>query len=288
MKSCKNFLIVFILITTFLLAKSYDQLLSAEKDVENFDKEYRSHIPEIENGPCNIPVLTEPISQREFLDKYAYTSPVVFKFSADETSRNKQFQEKCQLENLNTEYGDKYVTVSSANTYSYKRYSMKLNDYLENYIIPFDKVEKRPELRYGNETWYFFGENNFTEWKALFDLYRRPRYELPRHTHAYSFGIAAFYTGVPFHFHGPVFAETMVGRKRWFLYEPDQAPYFDPDKSTLHWFLEQYPKLPLDKKPLECTLGPLEVIYFPDRWMHATLNVDNVVFISTFLSPSNQ
>ncbi|CAF0834659.1 unnamed protein product [Brachionus calyciflorus] len=283
MKSYRNK--IFLMIVFLSTSQFGTNLLDTENSLDNLDKDYNSYIKEIEEGPCNIPIVTEPISQREFLDKYAFTSPVIFRFSEQITSKNKLFQEKCQLENLKTYYGDKYVTVSSANTYSYKRYSMKLNDYLDQHIIPLSKKNVRPELKYGNETWYFFGENNFTEWKSLFDLYQKPNYWLPKHTHAYSFGIAAFYTGVPFHFHGPVFAETMVGRKRWFLYEPNQAPYFDPDKSTLHWFLEEYPKLPPNKKPYECILGPLEVIYFPDKWMHATLNVDNVVFISTFLSP---
>lgn len=29
---------------------------------------------------------------------------------------------------------------------------------------------------------------------------------------------------------------------------------------------------------------PIQVLYFPDRWWHATLNLDTSVFISTFLS----
>ena len=28
-----------------------------------------------------------------------------------------------------------------------------------------------------------------------------------------------------------------------------------------------------------------QLIYFPDKWWHATLNIDTSVFISTFLSP---
>jgi ribosomal protein L16 Arg81 hydroxylase len=92
------------------------------------------------------------------------------------------------------------------------------------------------------------------------------------------------FVGVPFHFHGPGFAETLVGRKRWFLYEPGNRPKFDPDKSTLHWLVEDYKKLTNDAKPLECVLNPLDIIYFPDKWWHATLNVDVAVFMSTFLS----
>lgn len=111
---------------------------------------------------------------------------------------------------------------------------MKLTDYLSQYVLftP-EKNQLYERLKYGNETWYFFGENNFTEWKDLIDLYQKPKYNLPNHRSAYSFGIAGALTGVPFHFHGPGFSESIVGRKRWFLYDPDQKPDFDPNKSTL-------------------------------------------------------
>ena len=86
------------------------------------------------------------------------------------------------------------------------------------------------------------------------------------------------YTGVPFHIHGPTFAETIYGRKvpicnshacvnsfihnsqRWFLYSPDLKPIFDPNVSTLDWLYEVYPMI--DQKPLECVFHPGEVNIF--------------------------
>lgn len=53
------------------------------------------------------------------------------------------------------------------------------------------------------ETFYFFGDNDVTEWKDLFDKYNLPPLSLPLHTHALSFGLGGQGTGVPFHFHGP-------------------------------------------------------------------------------------
>ncbi|KAF6026792.1 JMJD8 [Bugula neritina] len=90
-------------------------------------------------------------------------------------------------------------------------------------------------------------------------------------------------TGVPFHWHGPGFGEVVYGRKRWFLFPPEKTPHFNPDKTTLHWLYNDYFHIPPSDKPLECTLKPGQVIYFPDRWWHATLNLDTSVFISTFL-----
>ena len=46
---------------------------------------------------------------------------------------------------------------------------------------------------------------------------------------------------------------------------------------------ETYTSLPSDSLPLECTLGPGDMIYFPDNWHHATLNMESYnVFVSTF------
>ncbi|KAK6052863.1 hypothetical protein COOONC_09633 [Cooperia oncophora] len=94
-----------------------------------------------------------------------------------------------------------------------------------------------------------------------------------------------FGTGVPFHFHGPGFAEVIYGSKRWFLYPYEERPDFEPDRTTLEWYLNDYPSLPREKRPLECLMKPGEIIYFPDKWWHATLNTETSVFISTFLSP---
>nr|XP_047921136.1 jmjC domain-containing protein 8 [Anser cygnoides] len=71
--------------------------------------------------------------------------------------------------------------------------------------------------------------------------------------------------------------------QRWFLYPPDKTPHFHPNETTLAWLQHTYPTLPPAERPLECTVRPGEVLYFPDRWWHATLNLDTSVFISTFL-----
>mmetsp|Transcript_29223 Transcript_29223/g.93897 ORF Transcript_29223/g.93897 Transcript_29223/m.93897 type:complete len:102 (+) Transcript_29223:602-907(+) len=34
---------------------------------------------------------------------------------------------------------------------------------------------------------------------------------------------------------------------------------------------------------LECTIEPGELLYFPDNWFHATLNIGQSVFMSTFV-----
>jgi hypothetical protein len=60
-------------------------------------------------------------------------------------------------------------------------------------------------------------------------------------------------------FLSPGFAETLYGRKRWFLTPPDVKPDFHPNKTTLQWFVHDYPKQKNEIDILECTLRPGEV-----------------------------
>ena len=70
-----------------------------------------------------------------------------------------------------------------------------------------------------------------------------------------------------------------------FLTDPEVRPEFHPNKTTLQWYFQDYEKVKSEIQLYECTLRPGEIIYFPDKWWHATLNLDTSVFISTFLSP---
>ncbi|KAK2156264.1 hypothetical protein LSH36_217g02002 [Paralvinella palmiformis] len=227
----------------------------------------------LDAGPCNIEVRNGSMTQGEFLSNYAYFEPVVIRGASD----NSEFQEMCRKDRMLDKFGEKVITLSSANTYSYTKVDVTLEQYVSNYLKP-QKLDQ-----FGNETLYWFGDNNYAEWNELFRKYHAPKYYLPRLTAAYSFGVAGAGTGVPFHFHGPGFAEVVFGRKRWFMYPPHRRPRFNPNVTTLQWLLEDYPKLSGPELPYECTINPGEVIYFPDHWWHGTLNLDASVFISTFL-----
>ncbi|XP_045141796.1 jmjC domain-containing protein 8 isoform X2 [Echinops telfairi] len=154
---------------------------------------------------------------------------------------------------------------------------LPFRQYVEQLLWPQDPASL------GNDTLYFFGDNNFTEWAPLFQHYSPPPFGLLGTTPAYSFGIAGSGSGVPFHWHGPGFSEVIYGRKRWFLYPPEKTPEFHPNKTTLAWLQDTYPALAPSNRPLECTIQAGEALYFPDRWWHATLNLETSVFISTFL-----
>jgi ribosomal protein L16 Arg81 hydroxylase len=112
---------------------------------------------------------------------------------------------------------------------------------------------------------------------CLFDIFWICKYS------ALSFGIGGKGSGVQWHVHGPGFSESIHGKKHWVLYEPDRKPKYDPDFTSRNWMEEVYPSLPQSALPYECTLSPGEMIYFPDGWHHATINLSQyTAFISTF------
>ena len=225
------------------------------------------------SNKCSIPKVVD-LTQDEFLFKYAFKMPVIFVNATD----NALFQELCEKNQLLKNYGDRTITLSTANTHSYDKVDILFKEYMDRIFVPQDYNKS------GQETLYFFGNHIYEEWKDLFDNYVLPPYELPGKDSALSFGIAGAGTGVPFHFHGPGFAEVIRGRKRWFLTPYEQKPMFDPNKTTLRWLSESYSDIALKDYFYECVLGPNEILYFPDKWWHATLNVEDAVFMSTFLS----
>uniref|UniRef100_A0A8C9F604 Jumonji domain containing 8 n=1 Tax=Pavo cristatus TaxID=9049 RepID=A0A8C9F604_PAVCR len=177
------------------------------------------------------------------------------------------FQALCTRQKLLAAYGERLVRLSTANTYSYRKVDVPFQEYVERLLQPQDPAAL------GSDTLYFFGDNNFTEWGSLFQHYVPPPFRIPGTSGAYSFGIAG--GSLPIGWDQEI--------RRWFLYPPDKTPHFHPNETTLAWLQHTYPTLPPEERPLECTIRPGEVLYFPDRWWHATLNLDTSVFISTFL-----
>lgn len=121
-----------------------------------------------------------------------------------------------------------------------------------------------------------FGDLNPNDWQeSLFDDYVLPPFAVSRDRLALSFGVGAHQSGVQWHVHGPVWAETFYGAKRWFLLPPKEEPKFNPDRSSLQYLLEEFPTSDLRDNIVRCTLKEGELLWIPDQWWHLTLNIVN-------------
>ena len=267
------FLFLLFAFRTKVYANDEQKTCNMLSQCEDEKSENESLFEDIYSDKCNIPKVVG-ISQEQFLVHYAFTSPVIIINATD----NSHFRSLCSKKRLLQDHGDKVITLSTANTHSYDKVDITFTEYMQQILKPQDYSKS------GRDTLYFFGNHDYSEWKDLFDNYVIPPYELPGKSSALSFGIAGAGTGVPFHFHGPGFAEVITGQKRWFLLPFDKKPSFDPNKTTLRWLTEEYKKVVHNEQFYECVLKPGELLYFPDKWWHATLNVEDAVFMSTFLS----
>jgi len=102
-------------------------------------------------------------------------------------------------------------------------------------------------------------------------------------------------SGSPFHidpYRTSAWNAVLVGRKRWALYPYTQYPpgvdfdwdedgNFDSDSpEPIKWFVETYPFLPEDKKPIECILEAGEILYVPSGWWHQVLNLTETICVT--------
>jgi hypothetical protein len=177
---------------------------------------------------------------------------------------------------------DVSLTLSSSNTYSYDKRQASMRRYLDE-IRAESLARETDSERPANRTWYLFGNTDPVLWTPLLDMYVLPPFvdTERRDAVSLSFGIGADASGVQMHVHGPVWAETLHGRKRWILAEPSAKPRFDPDRQSTDWIADAAQRAELGA--LDCTLSPGELLWIPDAWWHATINLGETVFISAFV-----
>lgn len=85
----------------------------------------------------------------------------------------------------------------------------------------------------------------------------------------------------------------LSGRKRWAMYPPGRVPLGvtvhvneeDGDvnietPTSLQWWLDFYPLLSEEDKPIECTQLPGETIFVPSGWWHCVLNLETTVAVT--------
>ena len=93
--------------------------------------------------------------------------------------------------------------------------------------------------------------------------------------------------GLPFHAHGAAWLAVVHGGKRWFIYEPGTMPSsvrgnLNPLMATRQWVNSQWAavsRLPANWKPIVCDQMPGEMLYLPERWMHATMNLGETIAV---------
>lgn len=262
--------------------------------------------------PCNIP----RIGSQNGIDWLSLDSPVIFLRSGnlcgssdDLSNSNGNNPGACPMEseetdadmhtkelkllgsrdNLLANHGNVQVGLhynrfnSEGDSLPIRGDTLSLEQYITNYV---DVATTSPKKLY----LFFFGANNGSLWDSLNASYVLPQpcnYCNGSYPITTFFGIGGKHSGAPFHAHDAGFSETIIGTKRWFLFDPSLSSAENALKAnltTLEWVETQYPsivKRDNGNKFFECTTSYGEILYVPPRWRHAVLNLDDYNFFVT-------
>ncbi|XP_049349579.1 F-box protein At1g78280 [Solanum verrucosum] len=235
------------------------------------------------------------LSIDEFRDKYDGQKPVLIGGLADTWPARTTWT----TEELLKKYGDTAFKLSQRSRHKIR---MKLKDYVsymkvqhdEDPLYIFDEKfgEAAPELLKEYTVPNMFKEDFFD----VLDMDQRPSFRWlimgPERSGA-SWHVDPSLTSA--------WNTLLCGRKRWALYPPGRVPLGvtvhvneeDGDvnidsPSSLQWWLDFYPLLAEEDKPIECTQLPGETIFVPSGWWHCVLNLETTVAVTqNFVNSKN-
>ncbi|CAI8599082.1 unnamed protein product [Vicia faba] len=234
------------------------------------------------------------ISLKDFYNEYDVKKPVMLTGLADTWPA----RHKWTTDQLLLNYGDVAFKISQRSS---RKISMKFKDYVsymkvqhdEEPLYIFDEKfgEHAPSLLKDYCVPHLFQEDFFD----ILDIEKRPSYRW--------LIIGPQRSGASWHV-DPALTSAwntlLSGRKRWALYPPGKVPLGvtvhvneeDGDvnietPSSLQWWLDFYPLLAEEDKPIECTQLPGETIYVPSGWWHCILNLETTIAVTQNFVNSN-
>ncbi|KAM7253241.1 hypothetical protein ACFE04_025859 [Oxalis oulophora] len=235
------------------------------------------------------------LSVKEFSDNYDVKKPVLLTGLTDAWPARKTWT----IDQLMQRHGDTLFRISQR---SPKKVLMKFKDYVsymnmqhdEDPLYIFDDKfgEAAPDLLTDYSVPHLFQEDLFD----VLDKENRPPYRW--------LIIGPERSGASWHVDPGLTSAwntLLCGRKRWALYPPGRVPIGvtvnvnDEDgdvhidtPSSLQWWLDFYPLLADEDKPIECTQQPGETIFVPSGWWHCVLNLENTVAVTqNFVNSKN-
>jgi ribosomal protein L16 Arg81 hydroxylase len=222
------------------------------------------------------------LTLREFKHEYLYKSrPVVITDAMEHWKARSTWT----LDFFKTRYGDVRITVFKFESDQYqpnKPQTFRMSEFIE-------AIQEKDWLSYPyyvRDDWRLFVDH-----RELLGDYETPEYFFDWFTFVPPFMRLVY----PRVFIGPKGAITplhddiwgthawlgqLVGRKRWFLFPPDQRDLlYDYTVQAHNPDLERFPLFE-KAKPFECIIHPGDIIFVPGGWSHEVISLDATLSIT--------
>jgi Cupin-like domain len=238
---------------------------------------------------CTIERMNESdMNYIKFINEYWRQKPVILVRRSNVNSIVRNYTTK---QNMIQQFATKSIPIAGIEAYAFREEQTKVfSEYLDQLSNPAANHNgkhsnaKNVNFNFGIDQ-YGIGDHYVVP-DVINSTLQGDKNSIIENSWHFQVAIAGYGVGLPFHWHGDVFAEVLHGSRRWFLHPPHVSPQFNPRTTSQHWFNEIY--LPNYSKNeaqttdlLECTMQPNEVLYVPADWFHATLSLGEAVAITT-------
>ena len=231
---------------------------------------------------CDIDVLETLTPERFLIDYLSIQKPVLVRNILKDRNKLKLSFQRQNVEkkygslvfqNKPISYGEHSVSFENSSDITLSDFIVKMSNlFSENNNLRIEEVFP-PNSIY----------QNIPSDSPLLEDFKHPEIMLPDkqniHLRNYQFFIGPPLSGVPPHFHTHSWNLILYGRRRWFLFPPNKAFY--SREHVLDWYrdsvmLKQYE----DREYIGCTQESGDLLYIPDMWGQAVLNVRESVGFS--------
>jgi len=254
---------VLVAVFAILVAGVVKNSIQKEETVQEWNTQVHDENWEKGSSVCAIDRMHEKdLTEEIFLRDYWRKKPLIL--DREPQPKAKERTRKSALLGQNAETSIRLATFES-----YAKSQAERHDTLRQYLNDWKPVSSTSPAN----TSFAFGADPYD----IGSVYIPPM--VPKLTHRFQVALAAPGAGLAFHWHADVWAETLHGSRRWFLYPPEHSPVFNARSTSVEWLLNTYQEK--DSHLHECTLHANMAIYVPTDWFHSTLSLGEAVSMTT-------
>lgn len=239
---------------------------------------------------CDIDRLDEPPNNAEFLEKYWRKKPVLIRnYTGRYWPRTSRWSKRFLFEEFGGREVDSFDSGTNDVTYTTWK-PRKLHQFLQSEVCQNRSLTSAEQL---HQEYVFDRDGIFSAVPELLNDYNHPpmiEKLFDEHIHerfSRYFLVGSSMSGINFHSHTDAYNGLVSGRKRWLIYdhrrvrEPPHRAY-----GTLRWLREVLPRVAAEEAPLQCMQEPGDLIYVPQGFWHATINLGQSIGVSGQFVPA--